>query len=104
MISLPPPSLMLLAYGSAVVLLLGGVRLYRAALFPILLLWFANPIPSRFSLLVDMPLQHASAHIARGFAMSLGHSLTPDHLRLMFTPDFGMFIAPGCNEHAKVRR
>ena len=94
---LPPPSLMLLAYGSAVVLLLGGVRLYRAALFPILLLWFANPIPSRFSLLVDMPLQHASAHIARAFAMSLGHSLTPDHLRLMFTPDFGMFIAPGCN-------
>jgi exosortase J len=94
---LPPPSLMLLAYGSAVVLLLGGVRLYRAALFPILLLWFANPIPSRFSLLVDLPLQHASAHIARAFAMSLGHSLTADHLRLMFTPDFGMFIAPGCN-------
>jgi exosortase J len=29
--------------------------------------------------------------------MKLGHSLTPDHLRLMFTPDFGMFIAPGCN-------
>src|ERR1035437_2709016 len=56
---LPPPSLMLLAYGSGVVLLLGGVRLYRAALFPILLLWFANPIPSRFSLLVDLPLQHA---------------------------------------------
>ena len=94
---LPPPSLMLLAYGSGVVLLLGGVRLYRAALFPILLLWFANPIPSRFSLFVDMPLQRASAHIARAFAMSLGHSLTPDHLRLMFTPDFGMFIAPGCN-------
>jgi exosortase J len=94
---LPPPSLMLLAYGSGVVLLLGGVRLYRAALFPIILLWFANPIPSRFSLLVDLPLQHASAHIARAFAVSLGHSLTPDHLRLMFTPDFGMFIAPGCN-------
>jgi exosortase J len=94
---LPPPSLMLLAYGSGVVLLVGGVRLYRAALFPILLLWFANPIPSRFGLLVDLPLQHASAHIARAFAISLGHTLTPDHLRLMFTPDFGMFIAPGCN-------
>jgi exosortase J len=94
---LPPPSLMLFAYASAVVLLLGGVRLYRAALFPIMLLWFANPIPSRFTLLVDLPLQHASAHIARAFAMHLGHSLTPDHLRLMFTPDFGMFIAPGCN-------
>ena len=29
--------------------------------------------------------------------MSLGYPLTPDHLRLMFTPEFGMFIAPGCN-------
>lgn len=94
---LPPPSLMLLAYGSGVVLLLGGTRLFRAALFPILLLWFANPIPRAFSLAVDLPLQHASAHIARAFAMHLGHSLTPDHLRLMFTPDFGMFIAPGCD-------
>jgi exosortase J len=94
---LPPPSLMLLVYGSGVVLLLGGARLYRAALFPILLLWFANPIPHVFSSLVDLPLQHASAYIARAFAMKLGHSLTPDHLRLMFTPDFGMFIAPGCN-------
>jgi exosortase J len=88
---------MLLAYGSGVVLLFGGVRLYRAALFPILLLWFANPIPHVFSLWVDLPLQRVSAHIARAFAMDLGHSLTPDHLRLMFTPSFGMFIAPGCN-------
>jgi exosortase J len=95
--ALPPPSLVLLAYGSGIVLLLGGIRLYRAALFPILLLWFANPIPHAFSLLVDLPLQHASAHIARVFASDLGYSLTPDHLRLMFTPDFGMFIAPGCN-------
>jgi exosortase J len=94
---LPPPSLMLLAYGSGVVLLLGGTKLYRAALFPILLLWFANPIPHVFTSSVDLPLQHVSAHVARGFAMRLGHSLTPDNLRLMFTPDFGMFIAPGCD-------
>jgi exosortase J len=93
----PPASLVLLAYGSGVVLLLGGVRLYRAALFPVLLLWFANPVPHVFNALVDLPLQHASAHIARAFAMSLGNTLTPDHLRLMFTPDFGMFIAPGCD-------
>jgi exosortase J len=38
-----------------------------------------------------------SAHVARAFAMHLGNNLTPDHLRLMFTPDFGMFIAPGCD-------
>ncbi len=94
---MPPTSFMLFAYGSGVVLLLGGVRLYRAALFPILLLLFANPVPHFFSLFVDLPLQRVSAHIARAFAMGLGNPLTPDSLRLMFTPGFGMFIAPGCN-------
>jgi len=93
----PPAALVVLAYGAGIVLLFGGTRLFRAALFPILLLWFVNPIPHIFNLLVDLPLQRASAHIARAFAMDMGHSLTPDHLRLMFTPDFGMFIAPGCN-------
>ncbi len=93
----PPPSLVLLAFGSGVVLLFGGVRLHRAALFPILLLWFANPVPHVFSLWVDLPLQRVSAEIARAFAMHLGQPLTPDRLRLMFTPEFGMFIAPGCN-------
>ena len=29
--------------------------------------------------------------------MRLGQQLTEDKLRLMFTPEFGMFIAPGCN-------
>ena len=95
---LPPPSLVVLAYGAGCVLLLGGPRLLRAALFPILLLVFVNPVPRVFSLFVDLPLQYASGPYWRGrLAMSLGYTLTPDHLRLMFTPDFGMFIAPGCN-------
>jgi exosortase J len=46
---------------------------------------------------VDLPLQRASAHVARAFAIALGQPLSPDQLRLMFTPEFGMFIAPGCN-------
>jgi exosortase J len=94
---LPPPSLVAIAYATGVVLLLGGPCLLRAALFPILLLWFVNPVPNAFSRLVDLPLQTVSAHIARAFAAHLGQHLTPDNLRLMFTPDFGMFIAPGCN-------
>jgi exosortase J len=94
---LPPPSLVLLAYGSGVVLLFGGTRLFRAALFPVLLLLFANPVPHMFSLWVDLPLQAVSAHMARAFAADLGQHLAPDNLRLMFTPDFGMFIAPGCD-------
>lgn len=95
--TLPPLSLVVLIYGVGAVVLLGGWRLFRAALFPILLLWFVNPIPHAFTLYVDVPLQKISAEVARAFSRELGHSLTPDNLRLMFTPQFGMFIAPGCN-------
>jgi exosortase J len=94
---LPPHSLVAFAYAAGVVLLFGGVRLLRAAAFPVVLMWFVNPVPNFFTLHVDLPLQHASSLIARGFAHALGQPLTPDQLRLMFTPEFGMFIAPGCN-------
>ncbi len=93
----PPHSLVAFAYVAGVVLLFGGTALFRAALFPILLSWFVNPIPHIFNVFVDLPLQRASAHVARAFAMALGQPLSPDKLRLMFTPEFGMFIAPGCN-------
>src|ERR1700733_8122060 len=96
-IYMPPHSLVAFAYGAGVVLLFGGPRLFRAALFPLVLLWFVNPIPHIFNVFVDLPLQRASAHVARAFAIALGQPLSPDQLRLMFTPEFGMFIAPGCN-------
>lgn len=96
-IYVPPHSLVFFAYGAGVVLLFGGTRLFRAALFPLILLWFVNPVPHIFNVFVDLPLQRASAHVARAFAIALGQPLSPDQLRLMFTPDFGMFIAPGCN-------
>jgi exosortase J len=96
-IYVPPQSLVVFAYGAGVVLLFGGTRLFRAALFPLVLLWFVNPIPHIFNVFVDLPLQRASAHVARTFAIALGQPLSPDQLRLMFTPEFGMFIAPGCN-------
>jgi exosortase J len=96
-IFVPPHSLVFFAYGAGVVLLFGGTRLFRAALFPLILLWFVNPVPHIFNVFVDLPLQRASAHVARAFAIALGQPLSPDQLRLMFTPEFGMFIAPGCN-------
>jgi exosortase J len=96
-IFLPPHSLVALAYTAGAVLLFGGLRLFRAALFPVVLTWFVDPVPHFFTLHIDLPLQHASSLIARGFAHGLGQKLTPDELRLMFTPEFGMFIAPGCN-------
>jgi exosortase J len=94
---IPPPSLVVFAYGVGLVLLFGGARLFRASLFPLILLLFVNPVPHLFNVYVDLPLQRVSAHVARGFAMALGQPLSPDKLRLMFTPEFGMFIAPGCN-------
>ena len=96
-LSLPPVSIVIFLYGLGVVLLFGGPRLARASVFPLLLLLFVNPIPHVFNTFVDLPLQRASAHVARGFAMALGQPLSPDKMRLMFTPRFGMFIAPGCN-------
>lgn len=96
-IILPPHSLVALAYAAGAVLLFGGMRLLRAAKFPVALMWFVNPVPHFFNRFIDLPLQHASAMMARSFAHALGQALTPDQLSLMFTPKFGMFIAPGCN-------
>ena len=93
----PPHSLVALAYLTGVVLLFGGPTLLRAARFPVLLILLTNPVPHVFNVFVDLPLQRISAHVARAFAIALHQKLTPDQMRLMFTPDFGMFIAPGCN-------
>jgi len=96
-IFLPPHQLVVLSYLTGFVLLFGGTRLLRASVFPVLLILAVNPVPKRIVLAFDLPLQHASALVARSFAHALGQKLTPDQLRLMFTPDFGMFIAPGCD-------
>ncbi len=97
LLQLPPLPLVAILYALGLVLLLGGRRLLRAAWFPVLFMGAVLPVPNTFSQRIDLPLQHASAAVARGFAHLLGEKLTPDNLRLMFTPDFGMFIAPGCN-------
>ncbi len=97
LLQLPPVPLLAVLYGLGMVLLFGGTRLLRAAWFPVLFLGAVLPVPETFSRVIDLPLQHASAVVARGFAHLLGEPLTPDSLRLMFTPEFGMFIAPGCN-------
>lgn len=97
LLELPPLPLVAVLYAAAMVLLLGGKRLLRAAWFPVLLMGTVIPVPQSFSTLVDLPLQHASATVARAWAHALGQPLTQDKLRLMFTPEFGMFIAPGCN-------
>ena len=97
LLQIPPLPLVAVVYAAGIVLLFGGTRLLRAAWFPVLLMWAVIPVPQTFSRFVDLPLQHAAASVARAFAHSLGQQLTQDKLRLMFTPEFGMFIAPGCN-------
>ncbi len=97
LLQLPPLPLVAVVYAAGMVLLFGGKRLLRAAWFPVLFMWAVIPVPQTFSRMVDLPLQHASATVARAWAHALGQQLTQDKLRLMFTPEFGMFIAPGCN-------
>ena len=97
LLQLPPLPLVAVVYAAGIVLLFGGPRLLRAAWFPVLLMWAVIPVPQTFSRFIDLPLQHAAASVARAFAHALGQQLTQDKLRLMFTPEFGMFIAPGCN-------
>ena len=96
-ISFLPVSLPVYVYGSGVVLLFAGARVWRKAWFPLGLLLLSQPVPILSSQLVDIPLQHLSAQVARGFATLIGFAPTTPQLRLMFSPEFGMFIAPGCD-------
>ncbi len=97
LLQLPPLPLLAVIYATGMVLLFGGRPLLRAAWFPVLLMWAVIPVPQTFSHLVDLPLQHAGATVARSFAHLIGANLSASELRLMFTPNFGMFIAPGCD-------
>jgi exosortase J len=93
-----PSVLPIYLYGAGVVLLFAGVRVWRRAWFPLILLLCVQPVPEAFVHFLDLPMQGFSAHIARSFANLLGFSpANGELLRLMFTPDFGMFIAPGCD-------
>ena len=93
-----PHVLPIYLYASGVVLLFAGTRVWRQAWFPLALLLLLQPVPAVVVSLLDLPLQSLSAHIARSFASLIGFPPTnPELLRLMFTPDFGMFIAPGCD-------
>ncbi len=95
-LTLLPLGLTIFAFGSGIVLLLGGTRLWRAARFPLALLLFVNPVPAVFQL-VDLPLQFFCARVAQSFALLLGVHPDVNQLHLMFAPSFGMFIAPGCD-------
>jgi len=95
-IALLPLGLTVFAYGSGVVLLLGGWRVWRKSLFPLTLLLLVNPVPTAFQQL-DLPLQFFCARIAQSFASLIGVHPDVNQLHLMFAPAFGMFIAPGCN-------
>jgi exosortase J len=93
-----PSVLPIYFYASGILLLFGGTRLWRLAWFPLLLLLFLQPVPEVIVQYLDIPMQSLAAHTARSFAHLLGVSPTRNELlRLMFTPRFGMFIAPGCD-------
>jgi exosortase J len=93
-----PHALPLYLYASGVLLLFAGVRVWRRAWFPLLLLLCAQPVPGAVVYLFDLPLQNLAAHTARSFAAMIGFAPgNQELLKLMFAPNFGMFIAPGCD-------
>lgn len=93
-----PYTLPVYLYASGIVLLFAGVHVWKRAWFPLALLLLLQPIPVVVVHFLDLPMQGLSARIARSFAVFLGLSPTNGELlRLMFTPNFGMFIAPGCD-------
>jgi len=97
-VSVLPYAFPVYLYASGIVLLIAGVGIWRRAWFPLMLLLFVQPVPQVLVQFLDVPLQGLSAHIARSFAALLGLSpANGDLLQLMFTPSFGMFIAPGCD-------
>ena len=97
LVSLIPLALPVYLYGSGVVLLFAGPRVWRKAWFPLGLLLLSQPVPVLTSSMIDIPLQNISARVAREFATLIHFAPTTPQLRLMFSPDFGMFIAPGCD-------
>jgi exosortase J len=97
LVSLIPLTLPVYLYGSGIVLLFAGARVWRKAWFPLALLVLSQPVPVLTSSMIDIPLQNVSARVARDFATLIHFAPTTPQLRLMFSPDFGMFIAPGCD-------
>ena len=93
-----PSVLPIYLYTAGIVLLFAGPRVWWRAWFPLVLLLLVQPVPDVVVHYLDLPLQSAAAVVARSFANFLGFSPRNNELlRLMFTPDFGMFIAPGCD-------
>jgi exosortase J len=92
------PKFAVYLFASGFVLLFAGSRIWLRAWFPLALLLCAQPVPYFALVHGDLPLQNISAHIARSFALLIGFPPSnKELLRLMFTPHFGMFIAPGCD-------
>lgn len=91
------PGMVLFCYGVGCALLFGGVPLLRRTIFPLCLLLLINPVPRFFNTLVDLPLQRLGAGTARSFSHLIGLRPTGEQLKMMFAPDFGMMIVPGCN-------
>jgi exosortase J len=96
-VNMIPVSLPVYLYVSGVVLFFAGVSVWRKAWFPLGLLMLSQPVPQLANGLIDIPLQNVAARVARAFATSIHFAPTTPQLRLMFSPDFGMFIAPGCD-------
>jgi exosortase J len=96
-IRLAPIGLVLWMYCSGAVIFLGGIKSWQIQRFPLALLLLVNPVPRFFNQLVDLPMQTIAAQTARGFASLIAVPVNGNALKMMFAPQLGMFIAPGCD-------
>ncbi len=92
-----PVGLVLAAYVSGAVILIGGWAAWRAAWFGLTLLLFVNPVPVFLTALFDARLQGWATRAAELLARGLGMAPRRQGFSLVFASGETMYIAASCN-------
>ena len=95
-LAITSPGVLWLLYFSGACVYFGGMRAWCTLKFPLWLLLLVNPVPHAVDRL-DISLQIIAATVARAFAGLIHVPVEEGLLRMMFAPNLGIFIAPGCD-------
>lgn len=92
-----PVGLVIAAYLSGAVILIGGWSAWRAAWFGLFLFLFVNPVPVFLTALFDARLQGWATRSAALLARALGMAPRRQGFSLVFAGGETMYIAASCN-------